>query len=111
MADRHLHRQAAAPLAPVSAIGRRLMDAPTWKNLAGSLHLSPRELEVVQGVFDEGTEREIANHLGISHHTVHMYIERIYRKLGLHSHVGLVLRIVAERERLRASGRFYDSDG
>lgn len=99
MADRYLDHH----WAPASAIGREFIDAPTWGRLAASLHLSPRELEVIQGVFDEATEREIADQLSISHHTVHMYVERIYHKLGLHSHVGLVLRVVAERERLRAS--------
>ncbi len=66
--------------------------------IASSLRLSPRELEVTQGVFDEATEGEIAKHLGISPHTVHMYIERLYHKLDIHSHVALVLRVISERD-------------
>jgi DNA-binding CsgD family transcriptional regulator len=38
----------------------------------------------------------IADHLGISPHTVHTHIERLYRKVGVASRVSLVRRVFVE---------------
>ena len=65
-----------------------------WTALGDSLGLSPRELEIVQGVFDDRTEGSIAGELGISHHTVHTYLARIYRKVSASSRTQLVVRVM-----------------
>lgn len=65
-----------------------------WTALGDSLGLSPRELEIVQGVFDDRTEGAIAGELGISHHTVHTYLARIYRKVSASSRTQLVVRVM-----------------
>ena len=41
-------------------------------------------------------ELAIASDLGISQHTVHTYLERVYRKLAVGSRVALVVRVMAE---------------
>jgi DNA-binding CsgD family transcriptional regulator/GAF domain-containing protein len=51
--------------------------------------LTPREREVAVLVVDGLADREIADHLCLSHHTVSQYVKSIYRKLGVDSRVSL----------------------
>lgn len=44
-------------------------------------NLTPRELDILWGIAKGMTYSEIAEHLGLSHHTVPSYIKNIYRKL------------------------------
>jgi len=70
-----------------------------------SLSLSDRELQVAQGVFDDCTERALADKLGISPHTVHTHIERLHRKLGVTNRVQLILHVTAEFLMLTLAGQ------
>lgn len=56
----------------------------------GSTELTPRQVEVLRLICDGMTEREIADELGISHHTVHVHKNNIMQSLQLHSKVDLV---------------------
>jgi DNA-binding CsgD family transcriptional regulator len=51
--------------------------------------LTPREREVALLVVDGLADREIAEALCLSHHTVSQYVKRIYRKLDVDSRVAL----------------------
>lgn len=51
--------------------------------------LTPREREVAVRVVDGLTDREIAERLALSHHTVGQHVKSIYRKLGVDSRVRL----------------------
>jgi DNA-binding CsgD family transcriptional regulator len=51
--------------------------------------LTTREAEVAGLVVDGLADREIAEQLLLSHHTVTQYVKRIYRKLDVDSRVGL----------------------
>lgn len=73
--------------------GRRLFSPDVWACLAERLSLSERELQIVQGIFDDSHQEAIAAKLGISAHTVHTHIERLYHKLHVASRVELVVRI------------------
>ena len=64
-------------------------------------HLTPREREVALLVVDGHSDREIAQRLHLSHHTVSQYVKRIYRKLDVASRVALT-RLLLD---LRDSGR------
>lgn len=44
-------------------------------------HLTPRELDILWGIAKGMTYNEIADQLGLSHHTVPGYIKAVYRKL------------------------------
>lgn len=44
-------------------------------------------------MLDDMTEVKIASRLSISPHTVHGYLERLYRKLGVHTRCQLVMRV------------------
>jgi DNA-binding CsgD family transcriptional regulator len=74
--------------------GRGLFSQDVWFQISNRLSLSERELQIVQGVFDDQHENQIAQELEISSHTVHTHLERLYHKLGVSSRVELVVRIV-----------------
>lgn len=66
---------------------------------AGPLHaLTPREREIAALVVDGLADREIAEQLHLSRHTVSQYVKRIYRKLGVDSRVALTRLLLARRE-------------
>lgn len=75
--------------------GRALLTRAEWDAAESALHLSGREREIAEAVFDDRTESAIARDLGISPHTVHTHVERLYRKLSVASRTQLVLRMVA----------------
>jgi len=66
---------------------RRLVPPPTaHRNTAA---LTARELEIVQGLADGGTNAEIADQLVISPGTVKTHIANIQAKLGVRNRVGI----------------------
>lgn len=81
--------------------GRFLLCERTWGRVAHSLRLSPRELQIVRCVFDDLKELAIAAELGISPHTVHTHLERLYHKLDVSSRVELVVSVFAEHLAIR----------
>ncbi|HKW16063.1 MAG TPA: response regulator transcription factor [Terriglobales bacterium] len=57
----------------------------------GEILLTSREEQVVALVTDGLSNRDVANELGLSEHTVKKYLFRIFEKLGISSRVELVL--------------------
>ena len=85
--------------------GSAIFSQKVWAEIAQSLRLTRRELEIVRGVFDDRTELAIAADLGISSHTVHTHIDRLRRKLSVVDRATLILLVVEEFLRLtRAPG-------
>jgi len=72
-----------------------------WAALALSLTLSRRELQILKSILDDKTELAIALMLGISQHTVHSHIKRLYNKLHVRSRAACVTRILSEYKHLR----------
>jgi DNA-binding CsgD family transcriptional regulator len=77
----------------VTPLGRAVFPDDVWRDLAKELRLSGRESEILLGIFDDQKESSIAATLGISTHTVHSHLERLYRKLRVSSRVTLVVRV------------------
>jgi len=69
------------------------LDATAWQAIAGRLQLSPREVEIATCVVGDLKESAIARRIGISTHTVHTHLERLYHKLSVNSRVELVVRV------------------
>jgi len=57
--------------------------------------LTPREAEVAALVVEGLADREIAERLVLSHHTVSQHVRAIYRKLGVDSRVSLTRLLIA----------------
>ena len=86
----------------VAANGRRhrgtgrvdcLLPEATWHAFAFQFDLTERELEVARGLFAGVTEPELADDLGISRHTTHTYVSRIYRKAQVRNRAELLLQV------------------
>ena len=72
--------QGGAPMSP--KIARRvILEMQNHKDLPDQAGLTPREVDVLQGVSQGRTYKEIAMGMGLSAHTVHSYIKQIYEKL------------------------------
>lgn len=76
--------------------GCTLFTPDAWNRVATSLKLSPRELDVVQGIFDDLVEEAIASNHVISTHTVHTHVRRLFSKLLVKTRVELLVRVFAE---------------
>ena len=76
--------------------GSAMFSPQAWAAITRSLQLSGRELQIVRGVFDDQKESTLAEALGISVHTVHSHIERLYFKLGVSDRAQLLQRVMQE---------------
>jgi DNA-binding CsgD family transcriptional regulator len=81
---------------PILRRDRSILPYDAWRVIANSLRISDRELQIIQEIFDDRKESAIADDLTISVHTVHTHLERLYRKLGVSTRVGLILCILSE---------------
>ena len=86
----------ARPPLPGSAV----FSDEAWTELCRSLQLSKCELQLIQRVFDDQTESEMAQELGISPNSVHTHMERLRRKLVVSDRAELLLRTMCEFLRL-----------
>lgn len=92
---------------PPSPMGAAMFSKQAWDEIARSLKLSGRELQIIKDIFDDLTEYAIAAHYGVSPHTVHTYCERLYHKLAVNDRVKLVLRITDEFLTLTATPGYF----
>ena len=76
-----------------------------WRSIADSLGLSVRQLQIVRYVFDGLDEPSIANTLGISSHTVHAHLNRLYTKIRVTSRCELIVRVFLAYRSLVSAGR------
>lgn len=70
-----------------------LLDSNDWELIVSVLRLSRRESQIVRGLIEGREEGTIAADLAIAPRTVHAHVERLYRKLRVHSRHQLTLRI------------------
>lgn len=73
-------------------------------NSDGLRLLTNREEDVVRLLAEGMQNREIANQLGLSEHTVKNYLFHIFDKLGVSSRVELVLYAVSSTKRMQIKG-------
>ena len=83
--------------------GASLLSDHAWLEIARTLNITKRGLQIVQAVFDNQHESEIAKRFKISPHTVHMHLNRLFKKLNVTSRTELVLRIVEQMVALTLS--------
>lgn len=84
--------QGGAPLS--RAVARKVLAYFSPAPLAPAADvLTPREREVVQGLGQGLSEKQLAARLGVTVHTVHTYVKRLYRKLHVSSRTELLRRV------------------
>ena len=64
------------------------------KSLTAGLGLSPRVRQTLEGLLGGDQEKEIASRMGVSKHTVHVYVKQLYRKFNVSSRGELLARFV-----------------
>jgi DNA-binding NarL/FixJ family response regulator len=65
------------------------LDAGARQDGTDQQTLTPRERDVLRGIANGQTNKEIASEYGISHRTVETHRENVMRKLGIHTVAGL----------------------
>ena len=70
-----------------------------WRAIQSGLKLSAREVQIVQGIFDDKLEYGIAVELGVSINTIRTQLRRLRQKLKTADRVCVVLRVVEEFHR------------
>jgi DNA-binding NarL/FixJ family response regulator len=83
--------------------GSSMFSGEAWVEIARSLGLSDRELQIVRGTFDDKTEVAMAADLHISPSTIHTHVERLHHKLLIANRAQLLLRVMQEFLFLTAS--------
>jgi DNA-binding CsgD family transcriptional regulator len=81
---------------PVVRRGASLISDQAWSEIARTLGLTKRELQIVQSVFDNLPEAGVAKRLRISEHTAHTHLNRLFKKLTVNTRTDLVVRIMEQ---------------
>jgi len=84
-----------------------LRSAPTFEGIeAGKIDLlSPRELQVAESAAQGQSNKQIANRLGLSEHTIKNYLIRIFEKLGVSNRIELLFQLFSECNDRASTGR------
>jgi DNA-binding NarL/FixJ family response regulator len=92
-AIREVHAGGSPMSAPIARkVVQSLQAAPARSN--DNAGLSPREREVLNGLAEGQTYKQIADRLGVSIHTIRNYIRRIYEKLHVQSRTEAVAKFL-----------------
>ena len=67
------------------------MDSKKGENMNKTIRITDREAEVIRLIANGHSNKEVADKLFISIHTVKAYLEHIYEKLGINNRVRLAL--------------------
>lgn len=78
----------------VSKHGEAVLSEDEWSIVFTALRLSPREGQLVRAVCCELKDVAIADQMNISVHTVRTHFERLFRKLSVHSRVGILICVI-----------------
>ena len=89
----------------IALVLESLASAPKVRavNAKGMSLLSSREADVVRCVVEGLTNREIAEHLGLSQHTIKNHLFRIFDKLGVSNRIELLFLTMAQNNGEAAS--------
>ncbi len=78
-------------LAPLLGTALALLEKPDQRPL-------PRRMQqVLDGLLTGETEKQLAERLGRSPHTVHTHVKRLYRRFGVASRAELLMQFVSRR--------------
>lgn len=83
----------SAPIARAACADTCSFCESAWAGVSKALHLSIREVEILQCLMLGDDERDVAAFLQISVHTVGTHLERLHAKLGVHTRTSLMVRL------------------
>jgi DNA-binding NarL/FixJ family response regulator len=86
-------------------LGRQLQDETTNASAAPVEPLSPRLSQTLDALLAGDSEKQIAQKLSISPHTVHVYVKALYRGFGVSSRGELLSRFIRKQSPRAASAR------
>ena len=79
-------------------IARQVLEMMSARAVCGANYrLAPRELEVLEGLVEGKTVKQIAGDLSVSYHTVDTYLRRLYQKLDVQSRSLAVSKALQQR--------------
>lgn len=90
-------QRGGSPISP--GVARKLLGELRNRSAGGDVteyHLTPRELEVMRGIVEGYTYREIADRYHVSLSTVKKHILHIYRKLDVSNKVEFMKKVMAD---------------
>ena len=98
-ANTKLRREMIAELCKL--IGRQLMgekiESTKPKDISAPLpHLAPRVRQTLQYLLEGDSEKQIALKIGISQHTVHVYVKSLYKTMNVSSRGELLAKFVGK---------------
>ncbi len=62
----------------------------------GPGNLTPRERQVLEGLYSGMTEKQVSDRLGVSPHTVHRFVKQLYMKFAVHSRAQLLAQALKQ---------------
>jgi DNA-binding CsgD family transcriptional regulator len=80
---RKRERDGASPIARRKSRLPDLLSSEEWCRLCSALQLSTRQAQILKWAFSDERDSAIAEHLGLSTHTIHTQRMRLFRKLGV----------------------------
>ena len=78
---------------------RLIGEEVTGKSAIAMDDLPPRMEQTLRSLLRGDSEKEVATQLGLSRHTVHVYVKKIYRKYEVSSRGELLSRLLAPNRR------------
>src|SRR5262245_51611171 len=82
----------SSPLLLPNDPSENFLTAEDWVNLGAATKLTARELEVANLLFTGQTRSGVARRLQLDVETVRVYIDRLFKKLGVRNLRGMILR-------------------
>jgi len=76
-----------------------MVNIPVDIDISEPSHLSPRQQQVLEGLKEGLSEKQLAVRLGISRHTVHVYVKALYRRYHVSSRSELLSYFLVRAER------------
>lgn len=84
------------PIAQRKLLGAAILSDHAWSEIAKHLAITTREIQIIQGVFDNLTQAAIAQRLNITEHTAHTHLNRLFKKINISTRTELVLRVMEQ---------------
>ncbi len=84
----------ASTSADATGMTAALAKTALFERFEGELSLPPRLRETLQLLVEGFSEKQLADQMKLSPHTVHDYVKALYRRMGVQSRAELVARVV-----------------